>query len=127
MSSSLWLSIEPRSTETRLLLSVAGVGPSLKARLPLHPHHPHALVRLMEALASWYRLPLHAVLDADASDVLRDAERWAQWTGDVSTLDVSVEWVGKALWRTPRDRFLEGLGSYDAAKRRIAFASGGTR
>ncbi|HLK39441.1 MAG TPA: site-specific integrase [Polyangiaceae bacterium] len=51
MSSSLWLSIEPRSAETRLLLSVAGSGPSLKARLPTRPRHPHALVRLMEALS----------------------------------------------------------------------------
>jgi hypothetical protein len=126
MSSSLWLSIEPRSTETRLLLSVAGSGPSLKACLPTRPAHPHALVRLMEALACWYRLPLHAVLDADASDVLRDAEGWAQWTGDVSRLDVSVEWVGRRT-RPPRDRFLDRMGSFDAAKRRIAFASGGTR
>ena len=126
MSSSLWLSIEPRSTETRLLLSVAGSGPSLKAALPTRPAHPHALVRLMEALACWYRLPLHAVLDADAPDVLRDAEAWAQWTGDVSQLDVSIEWVGRRS-RPPRDRFLDGMGSFDAAKRRIAFASGGTR
>jgi hypothetical protein len=127
MSSSLWLSIEPRSTETQLLLSVAGSGPSLKARLPTRPAHPHALVRLMEALACWYRLPLHAVLDADASDVVRDAESWAQWTGDVSTLDVRVEWVGKARRGAPRERFLDGMGSFDSAKRRIAFASGGTR
>jgi hypothetical protein len=126
MSSSLWLSIEPRSTETRLLLSVAGSGPSLKARLPTRPAHPHALVRLMEALACWYRLPLHAVLDADASDVVRDAESWAQWTGDVSQLDVSIEWVGRRC-RPPRDRFLDGMGSFDSTKRRIAFASGGTR
>jgi hypothetical protein len=126
MSSSLWLSIEPRSTETRLLLSVAGSGPSLKARLPTRPAHPHALVRLMEALACWYHLPLHAVLDADASDVVRDAESWAQWTGDVSQLDVSIEWVGRRS-RPPRDRFLDGMGSFDAAKHRIAFASGGTR
>jgi hypothetical protein len=126
MSSSLWLSIEPRSTETRLLLSVAGSGPSLKARLPTRPAHPHALVRLMEALACWYHLPLHAVLDADASDVVRDAESWAQWTGDVSTLDVSIEWVGRRS-RAPRDRFLDAMGSFDAAKRRLAFASGGTR
>ncbi len=108
------------------MLSVAGSGPSLKARLPTRPAHPHALVRLMEALACWYRLPLHAVLDADASDVLRDAEAWAQWTGDVSSLDVSVEWVGRRS-RLPRDRFLDGMGGFDAAKRRIAFASGGTR
>jgi len=127
MSSSLWLSIEPRSTETRLLLSVSGSGAALKARLPTRPAHPHALVRLMEALACWYRLPLHAVLDADASDVVRDAESWAQWTGDVSQLDVSIDWVGKRLWQGRRERFLDGMGSFDAAKRRIAFASGGTR
>jgi hypothetical protein len=126
MSSSLWLSIEPRSTETRLLLSVSGSGPALKARLPTRPRHPHALVRLMEALACWYRLPLHAVLDADAPDVLRDAEAWAQWTGDVSQLDVQVDWVGRAMW-PKRDRFLDGMGSFDAAKRKIAFASGGTQ
>jgi hypothetical protein len=59
MSSSLWLSIEPRSTETRLLLSVAGSGPSLKAALPTRPAHPHALVRLMrQALPTPPKAPL---------------------------------------------------------------------
>lgn len=126
MSSSLWLSIEPLSTETRLLLSVSGAGTSLKARLPTRPAHPHALVRLMEALACWYRLPLHAVLDADAPDVLRDAEAWAQWTGDVSQLDVSVDWVGRRMW-PKRDRFLDEMGDFGAAKRRVAFAASGSR
>jgi hypothetical protein len=32
---------------------------------------------MMDGLSCWYRLPLHAVPDADASDVLRDAE-WRQ-------------------------------------------------
>ena len=79
----------------------------------------------MEALCCWYRLPLHAVLDADAPDVVRDAESWAQWTGDVAEIDVSVEWVGRT--RGPRDRFLDDMGDFSAAKRRIAFAAGGSR
>jgi len=69
---------------------------------------------------------LQAVLDADAPDVVRDAESWAQWTGDVSQLDVSVDWVGRAMW-LKRDRFLDDMGDFDAAKRRIAFASSGSR
>jgi hypothetical protein len=126
MSSSLWLSIEPCSSEIRLLLAVPHRGTALKARLPPRPAHPRALPMLMGALSSWYRLPLHAALDADASDVQRNPELWAQWTGDMPGLEVSVEWVARPGVVKTRDRFLD-LGDFASGKRLITFGATGLK
>lgn len=108
------------------MLSVPEVGATLKARLPPRPAHPRALSRLMEALSSWYRLPLHAALDADASDVQRNPELWSQWTGDMPGLEVSVEWVARPSVVKARDRFLE-LGDFTSAKRLVTFGATGLK
>lgn len=126
MSSSLWRSIEPSPSEIRLLLAVPQSGISLKARLPPRPARPRALAMLMEALSSWYRLPLHAALDADASDVQRNPELWSQWTGDMPGLEVSVEWIARPDLCKARDRFLE-MGDFASAKRLLTFGATGLK
>jgi hypothetical protein len=50
--SPLWMSIEPMIVETRVMLSVPGVGTALRARLPLLPCQPHALSMLLEGLSA---------------------------------------------------------------------------
>ena len=120
MPTPLWMSIEPRGSEIRLLLSEPAVGTKLKARLPSPPRHPRALPMLLEAVSAWYRLPLHAVLDADASAVRLEPEQWSVWldlriisgqplicqervhTRHLSGLDVTLYIVadhGARLWR----------------------------
>ena len=121
----LWMSIEPCCSEVRLLLSEPAVGTRLKARLPSPPSHPRAVPMLLEALSAWYRLPLHAVLDADASDVRRDPERWAMLVGDLPGLDVSVEWVARSVAK--RDRYLESMGDFGDARRLVTFGATGQR
>lgn len=61
--SSLWLSLEPRQQDIRLMLSRAGSGTILKARLPAFTADPRALGLLLESLAAWMGEPLVAVLD----------------------------------------------------------------
>jgi hypothetical protein len=128
MSCSLWMAIEPRSSEVRLLLSEPSVGTVLKAKLR-PPQHTRALPLMLEALSAWYRMPLHAVLDADGEDVRRHPERWAVMVGDLPALDVTVEWAThpKSVERRRRSRFLDELGSFDSGRRLISFAATGQR
>lgn len=77
MSLPLWMSIEPRSDETRLMLTEPSERCLLRARLSSRPVHRRSLITFMEACSLWYGRPLHAVVDADAEDVRHDPEKWA--------------------------------------------------
>ena len=122
----LWIAIEPTLGEVRLVLTEPGVGPALKARLPL-PVHARAVPLLLEALSAWCHRPLHAVLDADAEDVRRHPERWALLAGDLPVLDVSVEWARRlnARERKQRGRFLDEMGSARSARQLLGLRATG--
>jgi hypothetical protein len=121
----LWMTIEPRETETRLQLSEGGGGLCLRARLPVYPHHARALARLLEALVDWYGRPLTAVLDADAQDVARHPERWARLLGDLDDESIRVEWVHPVRPAFRRDRFMGGLGDFRRARHLVTRAATG--
>jgi hypothetical protein len=115
-SQPLWLSVEPNTPYTRLLLSQPGAGTSLKARLPSVPSQPGGVAQLMEALANWYGRPLCAVVDADAEDVQLRPELWARLLGEAEGPRVHVEWVStQAPLR--RDRFFDAMGDFATAKK----------
>jgi hypothetical protein len=122
----LWLSIEPASSEIRLLLSEPSAGTALKARLPPEPADGRALMMLLEALSLWYGLPLHAVLDADAEDVRRRPERWSLLLGDAPERAVRVEWVAVPPCRK-HDPALEGMGDFASGRKLVSFAATGQR
>ena len=126
MSTPLWMSIEPLRNETRLFLTAPMTGTALKARLPKMPAHPRAIVMLMEALSAWYRLPLHAALDADAEGVRLHGEHWAVLVGDLPGLDVSVEWIARPK-PIKHDKFLGPMGHFRRARRLISLAATGQR
>lgn len=124
--SSLWMSIEPGETETRLELSEAGRGAVLRARLPPIPRQERALALLLEALADWYGASLTAVLDADARDVAQHPERWARLLGDLDGERVRVAWVSVPRVVFRRDRFLGRLGGGSRRHRElVGFAATG--
>ena len=54
----------PTSWSTRILVTDHGQD-LLKARLPTIPQHPRALTTLLEGLALWTGMPVHAVLVAE--------------------------------------------------------------
>src|SRR5512141_2048525 len=120
----MWVSIEPLAEEIRLSLSVPGTGVKLRARLPAVPVEPRALVMLLEALVAWHGQPLCAVVDADASDVSCQPERWARLLGELDGAHIQVKWSSR-LARPPRDRFLGALGGFRRADRVLAHARGG--
>lgn len=117
---SLYLSIEPRRTETRLMLSTTATA-VLKATLPPTPSDPRALGLLLDGLSSWHGAPLTAVLDADAVDVQENPGRWALLLGDLGP-HIEVEW---AVPTTKRVRStVGGLGDFRRAHRLLASARG---
>jgi hypothetical protein len=125
--SPLWMSIEPGPNETRLMLTEAGAGASLRARLPPVPRQPRALAQLLAAISAWYGLPLTAVIDAGAEGALRQPQQWAQLLGEIDGEQVRVEWVVVPTRGDHRDRFLGALGDFSAAKRLVTFAATGQR
>lgn len=129
MRSPLWMSIEPVGSEVRIMLTAPRSGTTLKAVLPCPPASERAVPALLEALSTWYALPLHAVLDADASDVRQFPERWALLVGDLRSFEVSVIWAtrpeARALAR--RRRFLDPVGGFVSGRKLVSFTAIGQR
>jgi hypothetical protein len=121
------MSIEPRRTETRLMLTQSPAGTALRARLPVLPAQPCGLTLVLRGLAAWYGQPLCAVLDADAEDVARHPERWARLLGELDDESVRVEWVACSRPATERDRFLGAVGDFRSARRLLTVAVTGQR
>lgn len=122
MEQPIWALLEPRGGAVQILVSEAGSGTVLKARLPL-PATKHGIRMLLESLSHWYCRPLVAVIDADAAEVAGHPERWGVWLSGTDDLDVTVRWVrrpGRA-----RGRFFDGIGEFGRARKLLSFASGG--
>lgn len=108
------LRVTPR--EARVLLHDQERGDLLKARLPMPPRHPRALLTLLEGAALWSGHPLVVVLSA----------------ADASTSWLGSGLFGDELWpgESPLVRFtvaapgcrkrLSGLGDFRAVRRRGA-------
>lgn len=61
----LWIAIDSRSDETRVLATAGSRETVLKARLSPTPQHPRAVVALLEALAMWEGTMARAVVVVD--------------------------------------------------------------
>src|SRR5678815_103322 len=64
----LWIAIDSRSDETRVLATAGPRETVLKARLSPTPQHPRAVVALLEALAMWEGTMARAVVVVDDRD-----------------------------------------------------------
>jgi hypothetical protein len=122
----IYMAIEPRQAETRLMLAASSSPSALRARLPSAPAHPRALIALLESISLWLGAPLHAVVDADGADVRHHPDRWSLLLGDAPELAVRVEWVS-VPGPAKRDRFVGKLGDFASAARLLSFASRGRR
>jgi hypothetical protein len=59
--------LQMTKSEMRLLIASPDLGDVLKARLPLRPSHPRALLTLLEGMALWSGATLTAVIVAEQS------------------------------------------------------------
>lgn len=89
---------------------------------------PPAVAMLLEALSAWYRRPLYVALDAAAPAVSEFPDHWSLWLGDLSSLEIHVEWIGPVPGdRERRDPFLETMGDFKEARRLVTYAATGQR
>lgn len=100
-------------TEARLLVASREHGDVLKARLPLSPSHPRALLTLLEGIALWSGTRLRVAIVAEPSS--------PAWLGSAVFGDelwpaesqlVHYEVVGRA-----RPKRLRGLGDFRGVRR----------
>lgn len=84
--SSIWIGIDSTATGTRVLATAGPTETILKARLPAIVHHPRAVPTLLEALALWTGVKVHAAIIAGgegASSATRLKLDWLiEGTGD---------------------------------------------
>lgn len=108
--SSLWVVIDSRCDETRVLATAGPTETVLKARLSATAQHHRAVPTLLEALALWEGTAVRAVVVADEPDC-SPATRLR--------LDFGADFVGAPLYkleyvprrRPHRDR-LDGMGVF---------------
>ena len=117
---SLWVAIDSRCDETRVLATAGPKETVLKARLSATAQHPRALPTLLEALAMWQGTAVRAAIVADGQD------------GSCATrlgLDFAADFVGAPLYQLEyvprhkprhRDR-LDGFGPFHDLRQLLMF------
>lgn len=109
--------IRIEAEDLKLLVTSPQGDDQIKARLPLRPRHPRALLTLLEGVALWSGEPVYAVISA--------GEQREDWLG--------CEAWGEELWPTEsalvhfdfaippaRDRrTLRGVGDFRAVRRQL--------
>jgi hypothetical protein len=117
---SLWVAIDSRCDQTRILVTAGPKETVLKARLSATAQHPRAVPALLEALALWEGMPVRAAVVADGTD------------GSSATrlrLDSLADFVGDPLYRLEfvpghkrrhRD-LLDGMGAFHDLRQLVMF------
>jgi hypothetical protein len=117
---SLWVGIDSRPHETRILATAGPVTTVLKARLLPSVAHPRAVPTLLEALALWQGVPVRAALvvdDVDGSSATRLG--LDSWAGLGAPPLYEVEFVPR---RRPHHRdSLDGMGPFHDLRQLVMF------
>lgn len=120
LTRSLWVAIDSKCDETRVLATAGPQETVLKARLSATAQHPRAVPALLEALAMWEGMPVHAVVvagDRDGSSATR------------LKLDFLDDFAGQPLYklefvdghrRRHRDS-LDGMGAFHDLRQLVMF------
>jgi hypothetical protein len=99
--------------DAKLLVTTTELGDVLKARLPLMPAHPRALLTLLEGLALWQGQPLSTALSVPARSLpFLDSALWGDDLWPAESPLVSFNIVGPAR-RVAR---LKGVGDFRALR-----------
>ena len=108
---SLWVAIESRTEETRILVTAGPKETVLKARLSSVAQHPRAVPTLLEALAMWYGMPVRAVVVVDDQAGSSVTRLKLGWLDDFAGEPLYTLKFVDGHKRRHRDQ-LDGLGQY---------------
>jgi len=117
----IWLGVDPRPPQARVL-AMAGPGETiLKARLLSPPKHPRALATLLEALSLWQGVPVRAALAVGDEEPWCDTGLYHAGFADFGQTPLySLECVSRL--RPPRRRdALDGMGSFGDLRQLLLF------
>ena len=107
----LWIAIDSKSDETRVLATAGPRETVLKARLSPTPQHPRAVLALLEALAMWEGLPVRAAVVVDGADGSSATRLKLDWLSDFNRGPLyELEFV-RGHKRHHRD-LLDGMGAF---------------
>lgn len=115
---SIWMGIASGSTSTRV---VAMRGPNetfLKAQLDAEPKHPRALGTLLEAVALWQGMPVHAALSVVGRDTSCGSNLYREMFLDEGGALYRLVWVAAGVPRRRGPR-IGGLGSFRDLERLV--------
>ena len=121
--SNLSIGISPGARDTRVR---AMTGPSdtiLKARLLRQPSHPRALPTLLEAIALWQGVQVHAALCAADRDGVSDSSLYRDAFLDFGGPLYTLEWISAGALGRPRRRDIGGVGDFADLRRLVAEAT----
>lgn len=114
---SIWMGIAPGPTATRVLAMHGASETILKARLRRDPSHPRAFATLLEAIALWEGMPVHAALAADDEPTSYASSLCRSPHTDVSIGPLfTVDWVPVAGRRRRRSQ-ITGMGQFHDLER----------
>ncbi len=110
--SSLSMGISPGPRDTRVIAMAGASETILKARLARQPSHPRALPTLLEAIALWQGVQVHAALCAADRDGASDSSLYRDAFVDFGGPLYTLEWVPAAALGHPRRRDIRGVGDF---------------
>jgi hypothetical protein len=117
ISMALWPTTLRMSQDLKLLVMSPEGDDLIKARLPLRPAHPRALLTMLEGIALFSGEPLRAVISADAHrDERLDSERWF---GDLWPAESAMVRFDFARPAERARRHLHGVGDFRAVRRQL--------
>jgi hypothetical protein len=108
---SLWVTIDSRCDETRVLATAGPKVTVLKARLSATAHHSRAVPTLLEALALWEGMPVRAAVVVDGVDDSSVTRLKLDFLTDVSGAPLYQFAFVDGHRRRHRDR-IDGMGEF---------------
>lgn len=103
--------------EVKLLVTSSDGNDLLKARLPLRPPHPRALLTLLEGVALFSGDPISAVISASAGhDTWLGSEMWGQ---DLWPTESPLVRFDFAIPRPARHHRIQGVGDFREVRRQL--------
>lgn len=108
---SLWVTIDSRCDETRVLATAGPKATVLKARLSATAHHPRAVSTLLEALALWEGMPVRAAVVVGGVDDSSATRLKLDFLTDVSGAPLYQLAFVDGHRRRHRDR-IDGMGEF---------------
>jgi len=113
----LWPTTLRIDKDLKLLVTSPEGDDLIKARLPIRPPHPRALLTMLEGIALWSGEPLYAVISAGAHrDDWLDCE---QWCDDLWPAESPLVRFDFAMPPLRARRRLRGVGDFRNVRRQL--------